>query len=371
MRIVHVAAGLWRDTGGPSEVIPNLCRAQAKAGADVTLCSICGDTAPQVDELKGSGVNVQLFRSTDNVIRFSPSMARFLASSYNVDVIHNHGQWLWPNWCASAVSKRLKSAFVTTPHGTLVPSMLSSSSFKKKLAWSLFDRRLVERADVIHALSPAERDAMKPKLDIHSGKLRVVPNGVHMGSNAGHRTPKNGGTLLFLSRVAPIKGVTQLLKAWRKVAPRFPNWKLKIVGPIDSAIQAEVTSLSNSSERVELAGPVYHQLRWDEYRNASAFILPTLGEGLPTVLLEAAAHRLPVITTREANFDALSNVNGSILTSSNPIALETTLCEFFSLSGEDRQAIGLRGAALIEAEYEWSSIASRWLAIYSEILKKR
>jgi glycosyltransferase involved in cell wall biosynthesis len=116
-----------------------------------------------------------------------------------------------------------------------------------------------------------------------------------------------------------------------------------------------------------LVGPIYHEERWSEYRNAAGFILPTLGEGLPTVLLEAAAHKLPVITTKEANFDELYESGGSILTSPNADDIEATLAEFFSLAGKDRKAIGLRGASLIEANFDWSTIASRWIAIYEEL----
>ena len=238
---------------------------------------------------------------------------------------------------------------------------------KKWLAWSLFDSRLVARASVIHALSPAERDAMSAKLGRHASKIRVIPNGVSIATNSGQYTADDAGTLLFLSRVAPIKGVTQLLLAWQRLAPRFPEWRLKIVGPIDPAIKAEVTTLCASSERAELTGPIYQDERWEQYRDAAAFILPTFGEGLPTVLLEAAAHQLPVITTKEANFDELHQAGASILTLPHVNDLTLTLSNFLSLPGQERRAIGLRGGALIEANYKWSTIAARWLSTYSEI----
>lgn len=364
LRIVHIVAGLWKDTGGPAEVIPNLCRAQVEAGAEVILCSIGGDTAPQVAALEGSGVDVRLFSAMDSTLRYSPAMARFLKSMGRVDVIHNHGHWLWPNWCAFAVARRLNARLVTTPHGTLVPGMLARSSLKKRIAWALFDRRLIARADIIHALSPAEYDAMAAKLGKHAHKMQVVPNGVNIGVDAGQHTAESGGVLLFLSRVSPIKGVTQLLNAWQTLAPRFPEWSLRIVGPLDPEIAEEVTTLCRSVDRVELAGPIYADERWAEYRRAAAFILPTRGEGLPTVLLEAAAHRLPIITTQEANFKELFEAGGGVLTTPDAGALETTLSEFFNRSGEDRRAIGLRGRALMEAQYTWDAIANQWLSIY-------
>lgn len=371
LRIVHIVAGLWKDTGGPAEVIPNLCRAQVEAGAEVILCSIDGDTAPQVVALDGSGVQVHLFRALDSTLRYSPAMARFLKTLGTADVIHNHGHWLWPNWHASVAARRLNACLVTTPHGTLVPGMLEHSSLKKGIAWALFDRHLVAQADVIHALSPAEHDAMAAKLGLHAHKMQVIPNGVNLGKDAGQNTAESGGVLLFLSRVSPIKGVTQLLNAWQTLAPRFPEWSLRIVGPLDPEIAGEVTSLSQSADRVELVGPIYADKRWAEYRAAAAFALPTLGEGLPTVLLEASAHSLPIITTQEANFKELFEAGGSVLTAPDAGALETTLSEFFNRSGENRRAIGLRGRALMEAQYTWDAIANQWLSIYERTLLEK
>ena len=368
LHIVHIVAGLWKDTGGPAEVIPNLCRAQVAAGAKVTLCSIAGDTAPQVTSLKGSGVDVQLFPAIDKIVRFSPEMARYVKSLHSVDIIHNHGHWLWPNWFASAVALSLRAKLVTTPHGTLVPGMLESSSVKKWFAWRLFDKRIIDRADIIHALSGAERDLMAPKLGPYSTrKVRVIANGVHKGENTGQHTRKDSGTLLFLSRVAPIKGLVPLLLAWQRLAPRFPGWDLKIIGPIDQSFSAEVTQLVDRSERAVLVGPIYSDERWKYYRDASAFILPTFGEGLPTVLLEAAAYNLPIITTIEANFDELNAAGGSILTHPTSDAIEATLSNFFKLSGDERKEIGDRGAALVSSSYGWSAIASQWLSVYSSL----
>lgn len=360
-----MVAGLWRDTGGPAEVIPNLCAAQVAVGAEVSLCSIDGDNAPQLESLAKLGVDVHIFPSIDKVVRFSPAMRQYLMSRKDAHVIHNHGHWLWPNWCAASVSKKFNIPMVTTPHGTLVSGMLSRSRIKKWLAWNAFDKRVVEQASVIHALSSAEMAAMSPKLGAAcSGKVCVLANGVSSFSNTGKNVIEDGGVLLFLSRVAPIKGVLPLLQAWPLISDKHKNWSLRIVGPFDPAISDEVKRLCDSAARVQLVGPIYAEERWQEYSEAAAFILPTFGEGLPTVLLEAAAHKLPIITTPEANFPELNHRGGSILTSAEPEALAHVLSQFFQLSGSERREIGLRAENLISEKYGWRTIAEQWLTIY-------
>ena len=370
LKVIHVVAGLWKDTGGPAEVIPNLCAAQVAAGAEVTLCSINGDNAPQLASLSALGVDLRLFPSVDKTLRFSPSMRTYLRSRDDVDVIHNHGHWLWPNWYASSVTEKLKVPLVTTPHGTLVSGMLSRSRIKKWFAWNFFDAQLIKRAAVIHALSPAEMAAMEPKIGASSAsKLRVVANGVNSFCNAGQNVEQDGGVLLFLSRVTAIKGILPLLLAWRLISDNHKNWSLRIVGPHDPAISDEIRRLCDSAARVQLVGPIYAEERWREYSKAAAFILPTFGEGLPTVLLEAAAHRLPIITTPEANFPELNRRGGSILTSAEPEALALTLSQFFQLKGSERRKIGLQAENLISEKYGWQTIAEQWLNIYREVAK--
>lgn len=367
MRVIHIVAGLWKDTGGPSEVIPNLCQAQAEAGAHVTLCTIEGDIAPQVNALQGTSVEVKIFAALESVTRFSPTLSAYLNNEKNVDIIHNHGHWLWPNWHAASTSRKHGRALVTTPHGTLVPGMLGRSRLKKALAWTLFDRRLIEHAHIIHALSAAELNGMAPKLGHARAKTIVIPNGVHLPDQAGDFAGNEGGTLLFLSRLAPIKGIIMLLEAWRNVSCDYANWHLKLVGPIDRSIEREIELLVRQSERVEIVGAVYGDERWKHYQSASAFILPTLGEGLPTALLEAAAHRLPIITTAEANFGDLADAGGSLICRPDRESLEQILRQFFELPGAKRKTIGENAANLIKMGYCWPTIGTRWLSEYSRI----
>lgn len=368
LKIVHVVAGLWKDTGGPAEVIPNLCRAQAEAGAEVTLCTLSGDLAPQVEALKSSPVNLQVFDFHNRTIRFSPELNRYLRDMVGVDVIHNHGHWLYPNWCAAHWARRRRCAFVTTPHGTLVPGMLSRARIKKAISWNVFDRRIIKTADRIHALSEAEKEMMTPKLGIFSARAVVIPNGVFLPIvHSIHRSAKKK-QLLFLSRLAPIKGVCELFEAWLEIETKVPDWTLKLVGPVDHSVQKALDDFLVKSRSATFVGPAYGDDRWQHYCDADAFILPTFGEGLPTVLLEAAAHGVPVLTTAEANFPELISSGGGVLTEPKTVSLKSSLLSFLGMPSESLLTIGANGRRLIEKKYGWPKVAESWLKTYKEIL---
>lgn len=372
MKIIHVVAGLWKDTGGPAEVIPNLCMAQAEAGMDVTLVSIDGNNAVQLEALSQSTANLVLVKAVDNIIRYAPDLHSVIADLGEPDIIHNHGHWLYPNWCASKIARQKNKVLVTTPHGTLVPGMLQRARFKKQIAWGLFDRHLISSANAIHALSEAERDAMSIKIGPAAGKCIVIPNGVHTGSM--HRAEArrdDDRVLLFLSRLAPIKGVMQLVRAWYLVQASLPNWRLKMVGPVDEVIRHELAKFDLEEVRIDVVGPVYGDDRWAHYDDADAFVLPTLGEGLPTVLLEAAAHGLAIITTQEANFPALVDAGACRLTKPTVPDLAQDLEQFLSASEVERSVLASRAHRLIADQFSWSKIGQIWGDQYAALLKEK
>jgi len=140
---------------------------------------------------------------------------------------------------------------------------LKVSRWKKRVAWNLYQRRDLKRADILHATSESEaQDFRKRNL---SQPIAIVPNGVDVpvgiqrpedsgsqGANftAGGRElfanrPREAGgsalvktekprTLLFLSRLHPIKGLKDLVTAWASVRPK--GWRVVIAGPNETII---------------------------------------------------------------------------------------------------------------------------------------
>ena len=108
MRVLHVITGLWKDTGGPSEVIPAICSSMVDAGMDVTLATLSGDSAQSVDDAAAHGVRVLKFLPTfRHTIWYSSELHRGiqrLAAEH--DIVHIHGIWQFPDWAAAAAARR-------------------------------------------------------------------------------------------------------------------------------------------------------------------------------------------------------------------------------------------------------------------------
>jgi glycosyltransferase involved in cell wall biosynthesis len=163
MRILHVITGLWKNTGGPAEVIPAICTAMVDAGMGVTLATLAGDSAQSVEDAAAHGVRVLRFSPTvRHTIWYSSELHRRiqdLASEH--DIVHIHGIWQFPDWVAAAAARRAGIPYVISPHGLLQPARLKKSSLKKRVAAILADRAMLNQASCLHATAHDEADAFR------------------------------------------------------------------------------------------------------------------------------------------------------------------------------------------------------------------
>lgn len=112
---------------------------------------------------------------------------------------------------------------------------------------------------------------------------------------------KRQPVVLTVSRVSPEKGLDVLISAFGTLSIEFPEWKLKIVGPVeDAAYYEKCQSLIkdlNMQSRIVFTGPYYGDtLKWNYY-HSSIFCLPSREESFGIVRLEAIAAGLPLITS--------------------------------------------------------------------------
>ncbi len=147
-------------------------------------------------------------------------------------------------------------------------------------------------ADRTVCCSVAARDAIKSK---HNKRMIVIPNGIDL--NVPHRTLSNDTpTIVSVGRLAQAKGYHILLEAAKRVASEFPAVQFEIAG--EGELLEELTALRTRlglTENVKFLGFVedMHSL----FVRATAFVMPSIWEGLPLALLEAIAAGVPVVAT--------------------------------------------------------------------------
>jgi glycosyltransferase involved in cell wall biosynthesis len=288
------------------------------------------------------------------------------------DIVHVNSLWMFPNIVPGLVTRPDQGAkLVVSPHGTLSPWAMNMSKCKKRVAWWLLGQRLtLKRAACFHATAESEYEDIR-RLGFRQ-PVAIIPNGIDIpapplgGPRRGERR-----TLLFLGRVHRIKGVDLLLNAWGRLAARYPDWDLAIVGPSDppgyhDEMQALATRLGLA--RVSFVGPLYGSAKSEAYWNADVFVLPTHSENFGMAVAEALAHACPAITTRGAPWAGLETERCGWWIEDSLAALTAALDHAMSLDRGALAEMGARGRAWMERDFGWDGIAQRMAGVYSWLL---
>ena len=187
----------------------------------------------------------------------------------------------------------------------------------------------------------------------HWSKMEIVHCGVEPG-RYGTVTPPEGRHLIFVGRLAAVKGVAMLLGAMAELIAPFPDLRLTLIG--DGPERAGLEALSRElgvDGVVTFAGARTQTEVAEALATANLFVLPSFAEGVPVVLMEAMASRLPVITTRIAGIPELveDGVSGRLVPPGNLPALIEAIADLLSDPARAR-TMGAAGRAKVEAEFD-------------------
>lgn len=213
--------------------------------------------------------------------------------------------------------------------------------------------------------------------------LRVVPNGVDPGLfrevAADERRALRRGlgvdesfVWLAIGRFEVAKDYPNMLRAFAAVRQGRPGAVLLLVGR--GSLQAETEALAR-----ELAlgdGVRFLGVRDDVpalVASADGYVMSSAWEGMPMVLLEAAAGRLPIVATNVGgNPEAvLDGESGFLAPPREPEALAAAMLRLMALPEADRRRMGERGRDHLRSNYALSRVVERWEELYREVLARK
>ncbi|WP_353473411.1 glycosyltransferase [Salipiger sp. H15] len=192
---------------------------------------------------------------------------------------------------------------------------------------------------------------------------------VHCGIDPARYAPSahDGQDLLFVGRLAGVKGVPLLLRALASLAPRHPALRLRLIGdgPERAALEAMTRDLGIAG-RTEFLGYRSQAEVAEALAGADVFVLPSFAEGVPVVLMEALAAQVPVVTTRIAGVPELveHGTSGLLVPPGDAEALAAAL-EVLLADPDRRRAMGAAGRARVEAEFDVTIEAAKLSALFT------
>ena len=206
--------------------------------------------------------------------------------------------------------------------------------------WRLAEK--IERAAFVACISHFCRSqAMIFSSPAQWDRLHIVHCGVDPSLYDSPRGPA-GKRLLFVGRLAAVKGVPVLFRAMQALAADHPDLSLTLIGdgPERRTLEDQARAMGLSSI-VHFAGYKGQAEVAAALRETDILLLPSFAEGLPVVLMEALAARVPVLTTRIAGVGELveDGVSGRLVAPGDPGSLAVSLQALLEATPEARAAM--------------------------------
>ena len=197
----------------------------------------------------------------------------------------------------------------------------------------------------------------------HWDKLHVVHCGIDPARYAGP-AQEMGQDILFVGRLAAVKGLPVLFDALKSALTVRPDLRLTLIGdgPDRKQLEAEVKDMG-LSRAVTFAGYKDQSEVAKALKASDLLVLPSFAEGVPVVLMEAMAAGKPVVTTRIAGVPELveDGVSGLLVPPGDSDALATAICAALSDS-RTHARMGAAGRAKVARDFDIAQEAA-WLGI--------
>jgi len=185
-------------------------------------------------------------------------------------------------------------------------------------------------------------------------RLHIVHCGVEPAKFQPRRHAGDAKRLLFVGRLAAVKGLNLLLDAFMEIAQRRPGCELTLVGdgPERAEIKQRVREMGLESQ-VTFTGYQSPEKVGEYLAKTDVFVLPSFAEGVPVVLMEAMAAGVPVVATRVAGVTELVDheTSGLVVPPGDCKSLSEAIDRLLD-DGAMRQRMAEAGRARVEAEFD-------------------
>lgn len=270
------------------------------------------------------------------------------------DVTHLHNHFADSSCSVAMLASTMSGIpFSLTMHGPGI--------FFEPKHWRI-DAKIARAAFVACISHFCRAQAMLFSDQTHWSKLRIVHCGVSPERYGQDPERTYSKRLLFVGRLDAVKGVPLLLESLTALRKNHPDAILRIVGdgPDRGALEARAKA-EGLEEQVHFLGYQSQSAVAEILADTDVLVLPSFAEGVPVVLMEAMAARVPVVTTQVGGVGELveTGVSGFVCPPGDVPRMTDCIDQLFR-DGALCAQMGQAGRAKVMAEFESASEA-RWL----------
>lgn len=365
MKVIHFIRSLEQSSGGVAKYM-QLLAASTKDLLELVIVAGSSENIIEIPDVKIHFLDLSLNRWLSLRRDFFK-----IIDTEQPDLVHINGIWDPQNFLFQKVAQKMKFPVIISPHGMLEPYILNRHPLKKKIALFLYQSKAIKSADYLHATALEELDHIR-KLGF-SAPAEIVPNGVNISEikqkEDWSKTDSSCFNILFLSRIHPKKGIELLISAIELI--EHGNLKISIAGEGDKTYVDYLNQLilkKGLNKKFEFLGGVYGLEKWEVFRDADLFVLPTYSENFGIVIIEALAAKIPVITTTGTPWEEIETHKCGWWIEPKVQDLAIAIQKAVNNSPEEMKEMGERGRKLVETKYNIQSVALKMISMYEGVL---
>lgn len=367
MRILFLSTSMGM--GGADKQILSAAQELRTRGHEVFIVSLT-TLGPMGLEARSSGIPIESLEMRRGVPD-PRGLARLvrLTRAWRPDVLHSH--MVHANLMARALRLFVPiPAMVSTIHNIYEGGGVLMAAYR-------LTNGLVDHMTIV---SEAAADRFVRERIVPRPLLSVITNGVDTDQfrnvPAGTRESLRRSigierefVWLAVGRFEIAKDYPNMLRGFARVREQHPQAVLLLVGR--GSLQQETEALV--AELGLADGVRFLGVRSDVpevMTAADGYLMSSAWEGMPMVLLEAAAAGLPIVATAVGGNEevVLNEESGFLLPPGDSDALAAAMLRLMALPEAHRRSMGARGRERVRTHYGLSRVAQRWEDLYREVL---
>jgi len=307
-------------------------------------------------------------KSTDALLH--GMTASIHAASSDFDIVHYHGL---ASFFSTILPWMSGKKIVITFHATswVEPKW-------NKLAVKSLETATKLGMKVAHAATTISPVLQQFLATISKKEVILTPPGVNIGI---YREPNNiyrdyglraNGYLLFMGRLDTVKRIDLLLKAFKSI--KCPTMNLVIAGDPGSSdgfeYKDQLLETAKDDKRIIFTGFQSGITKEELLSNCFLFVLPSLNEGVPIVLLEGMSYGRPCLASDiPAHQHVISDgVNGFLANGDLLEDFRQKLAAIINLDGSTLERIGTNALEFVHNTFNWDNTVDRLEETYYKLV---
>lgn len=382
MKIAHFISNFPKNIDsevyGKSLAAYNICLRLAELGQEIHVFTVSNDYENDFEDYG----NLKVHRYKSSIGYKSEGFSYKLLNdplNYDFDIVHVHSGISATVLAGYRYSVKKKVPLVVTWHGD---SIRGYGRYKGIIAGTasffynnIFVKKILNHAKVI--ISPSEYYIdVSEFLRDYKNKIVIIPNGIDLEEfeipyskeECKDRLGLTGKkVILFVGSLFPLKGPHILLKAIPEILKENKDLIFIFMGDGNIGEYRKLSRELDIEKKVKFIGYTSGEIKVAYYNAADIFVLPSMVEVFPLVLLEASAAALPMVVSNLDTFKCIvrEGCNGIFTKKEDEKSLSDAIS--YLLKNENiRNQMGINARKNVK-NFSWNKIAEKTEKIYIQV----